>query len=821
MRDFRPLGSFHRLPFLLPVLFALLLASPSQAVTVSLPLTIDYPMLTTLYRRAFFPAGADNLALADEGDGCNYLYLSDPRFAAQGAYLRLDLRVAARLGAAVGDHCLAPAPWRGQISLLLRPHLNGQNFVLTFSVADSTLLAPDGHPDRMASVLWNFVSPLIFRHADTISFNLAPPVRDLRNFLPSLFPFQTPEQSRQMINSLAGEAAVVKADGLAVSLRLDVPASRAPVSGAAPSDAELERAVRLWEKWDSLLVRMLAVFNPRLLRAEDKELLSDILLNTRYAFVTALDSRKVGQDFVRAQFLAAWQRMAPIFHQRAAVEAGDNPWGYLSFLTAADALKTCDALGPALGVEISERGLVSLAQMLGGKSLNYSGDVQPFLRDLMTLPETQPQPAAAVPETTLPPDNNFIEGDLPKEKTGPDAGEAKSKPETEGQEPPAQIVPPAMPPHEEQPAQPPGQPPTEPSVTPRTAMPDAEPDIPAPLPEPSAKKPTQTSPPAAANPPGPSPKPPTESPTEPSRQEINSNPQPEKSAPNADEPRSEEGKKEESQAVAPKVAMPPDGEHPTIPAPPSKPSVEPPKQSPVEAPSPPPARQDIEKDTPQNGQSGWWRHPQRLLISLADSICQPAMAATIPEPWRNENVMAWKTPPEDAATYLKKMLGILDATAKRQQGFSCLASPSDFLAAMAWQESCFRQFIPQNGRMTFVLSSNRTSVGLMQVNERVWRGLYDQERLRWDMPYNAAVGAEIAVLYLRQVQKKSGRLPPGNNMLEAAVYALYNGGPGQLDKFINRVKNGDLYKSDRLFLEKLGWSKSHAWSKAMSCLGNG
>jgi len=696
-------------------------AAPSQAATVSLPLTIDYPLLTALYRRAFFPAGSANLALADQRDGCNYLYLSDPRFTAHGKDLRLDLRVAARFGAAVGNQCLASLPWRGQVCLLLRPHLDERNFVLTFTVADSSLLTPDGQPDRMVGTLWDFVGPLIFRHVGEIAFDLAPPTRELRGFLPSLFPRQSQEQSRQMLDSLAGQSVAVTENGLAVSLRIDVPVNRAPASGAAPSDAELERAVHLWEKWDSLLVRLLAMFNPRLLSEEDKELLSDILLDTRYAFVAALDDRKVGQDFVRRQFLIAWQRIAPIFRRRLATEPGDNLWGYLSFLTAADALKTCDALGPALGLEVSEQGLVQLARMLGDKGLNYSTDVQPFLRDMMTLPPAQPQPATAAPETESRPPGGFIEGDLPPDEKRPDVDKVKPEAganhegrQTAPEEISPQVAPPVTPPTEK-----PAAPPTEPPAP--ATVPPEEPDIPAPVPE------------------------------------------------------------------SPAVPPPNTGE-----------------------------------DLPHGSQSGWWPHSRQALVSLVESFCPAAAeAATAPEPWRHENVLAWKTPPDDAAGYLRKVLGILTETAAKQRGFAKLANPSDFLVAMAWQESCFRQFIPLQGRMTFVLSSNRTSVGLMQVNERVWRGLYDQERLRWDMLYNAAAGAEIAARYLRQVRKKGGRLPPGEDMLETAVYAMYNGGPGQLDQFIRRAGNGDLYKSDRLFLEKLGWSKAKAWNKAANCLKNG
>jgi len=139
--------------------------------------------------------------------------------------------------------------------------------------------------------------------------------------------------------------------------------------------------------------------------------------------------------------------------------------------------------------------------------------------------------------------------------------------------------------------------------------------------------------------------------------------------------------------------------------------------------------------------------------------------------------------------------------------------------AMAWQESCFRQFTVRRGKLTYLLSYNRTSVGLMQVNERVWRGLYNRDRLRWDIRYNARAGSEIAELYLkRYVLPKLGK-KANPELLASAVYALYNGGPGQLAKFLKRSARGKLYQSDKLFSEKLRWVKKGAWHKISSCLG--
>lgn len=141
------------------------------------------------------------------------------------------------------------------------------------------------------------------------------------------------------------------------------------------------------------------------------------------------------------------------------------------------------------------------------------------------------------------------------------------------------------------------------------------------------------------------------------------------------------------------------------------------------------------------------------------------------------------------------------------------------LAPLAWQESCFKQFKLVKGKAGYIRSYNNTSVGLMQVNERVWRGVYNPENLRWNIQYNARAGAEIASLYLtRYALPTAGEAAlddPG--ALAGLLYALYNGGPGERAKFPDRKARGKLYLSDQLFAEKWRWAAGGEWGETRQC----
>ncbi|MFV0437223.1 MAG: lytic transglycosylase domain-containing protein [Desulfopila sp.] len=145
------------------------------------------------------------------------------------------------------------------------------------------------------------------------------------------------------------------------------------------------------------------------------------------------------------------------------------------------------------------------------------------------------------------------------------------------------------------------------------------------------------------------------------------------------------------------------------------------------------------------------------------------------------------------------------------------------LEATAWQESCFRQFIVKGGKITYLLSSNSTSVGMMQVNEKVWRGIYDLHELRWNAEYNVVAGSEILALYLNrymakekdfQLQQKAA----DGSSLASWLYALYNGGPGQVKKFLQRWNGGKLSRIDRSFQQKFEKVTTGELATEVDCL---
>lgn len=142
----------------------------------------------------------------------------------------------------------------------------------------------------------------------------------------------------------------------------------------------------------------------------------------------------------------------------------------------------------------------------------------------------------------------------------------------------------------------------------------------------------------------------------------------------------------------------------------------------------------------------------------------------------------------------------------------------DLVIATAWQESCWRQFVRSKEGVQ-PLVSPAGSVGLMQINGRVWRGLYDPAGLEGDIGYNGRAGAEILWHYLRDFALPAGEHlgPGGADNLARATYAAYNGGPGHLSRYRKARTSSHLQVIDKEFWRKYEVVRKGEQAPMFSC----
>jgi hypothetical protein len=166
---------------------------------------------------------------------------------------------------------------------------------------------------------------------------------------------------------------------------------------------------------------------------------------------------------------------------------------------------------------------------------------------------------------------------------------------------------------------------------------------------------------------------------------------------------------------------------------------------------------------PPDGQSTL--EPERPVVeTLISLLISKAWAQKSKRTDSLAEIRTWLASRHNLETYLKQIKILLQNSAEKVLGkrksFKGYAKMLPrMVLATAWQESCLRQFVVKKKKIVYLRSYNGSSVGVMQINERVWRGMYDLHRLRWNIRYNAWAGCEILDLYVtKYIEKISKKL---------------------------------------------------------------
>jgi hypothetical protein len=185
-----------------------------------------------------------------------------------------------------------------------------------------------------------------------------------------------------------------------------------------------------------------------------------------------------------------------------------------------------------------------------------------------------------------------------------------------------------------------------------------------------------------------------------------------------------------------------------------------------------------------------------------------ADACAAAEPAAHAQLNGWVPSKKDLGKYLSLVRSLLRSLCEETLAQSNLEEKyhgvyRNLVLATAWQESCWRQFI-RKGDMVLPLKSGAGSVGLMQINQRVWRGIYDQKGLLGDISYNGRAGCEILLHYLRDFAIARGEhlQTGGMDNVCRATYAVYNGGPAHLSRYRQPGTKESLKNIDRLWWQK-------------------
>lgn len=630
------------LPVFYPALllvFLLLFPVAAFSETVTLPITIDFPMLRSLVVQEAFTGPDQSQVLLSEGKGCRKIVISEPVFSQSDSMVQFETKIQIQIGAVVFGKCRMPLKWDGFLHLIQRPAID-DSWVLSFDTVDSRIYNRNHEPAKIASLVWDYLKTYVFDYLNSITINLAPPVSELKAFIHPIFPTDLQKSAERMVSSMRPGVVTTVSDAVRVEILAEVDQTFKDDDGLESeriTEQELKEFTERWEIWDAFLIHTVASLVNGPLTIDDRQVILDTILDTRYEFLEAIWEDR-NTDFVRRQFISAWKQLSPVMRSHLSREPSRSILSYLAFFTASDALIALDKIGPSLGIDISREGFFRLARMISDDRfarLEYRPGIDTRLRKILGLDKSL--------ET----------------------------------------------------------------------------------------------------------KPPLQS-------------------PNGDK---QEGVK--SRSIGDRA--------------------------------------------------------HRLAEKVSRFLFRPAHASLVLADNSHADKADWIVRQSNLTQYLNRVKALLMESAEQAATKAKLSEEHldlyrRIVLSTAWQESCFRQFKEKNENIVYLRSYDGSSVGMMQINERVWRGLYNEKILRWDIQYNAAAGCEIAGIYFNRYTLRKIRemgLDMDAETMARVTYAMYNGGPRQFHKFIERHRKDDFYLSDELFFEKYSWIETGEWNMISKCLFGG
>ncbi len=340
----------------------LLPAAQSLAERVQVPLSLDSHALESLLRERVFTANGDRLRLNDDGSGCQYLDLRQPRVTVDNGQILLRTTAEARAGRAIGGRCLLALDWRGDIEFVQRPQLDTGAEALVLHTDSWRALRPDGSVDTVSTTIGRWIEQFLPADLKNTRISFAGPMAQLREVLG----YHVPAGSGISPDSLGLDAVQAGPDQVTLTIGVDVAPAPTSTPAAEPALTEAEIA-----QLEQQLASVDAFFTYTIRNLDGEaadvapELLA-VLVELRRDLTTLLrEPARLGDASARRLFMSAWEGLAPVLHTVAAQQTDyGEAVRYLTFVGAGDALRALDEIGPAVGIDISAEGLRRLARLL-------------------------------------------------------------------------------------------------------------------------------------------------------------------------------------------------------------------------------------------------------------------------------------------------------------------------------------------------------------------------------------------------------------------------------------------------------------------------
>jgi hypothetical protein len=362
----------------------LLMPALASADQVQVPLSLPLPFLESVLHEQVFTGTGNSVRINDDGTGCQYLELRQPSLATSGTLLKIRTHGEARLGRKVAGRCLLLATWYGQLEFDQVPAVDDDGRTVLLRTVGWRAFKPNGSPDSLSTTIGQWLDVYLPSRLKETRISVARPVSELESFLASMVGADGVAGS--VLESVRIDSVSTREDEIRVTLGIDVSPAPPPPRRQEPALSDTELAL-LSDRLDA--VDAFFTYTMRSLAGDGEADLTgalDVLVDLRRDLVEILTRREWHpEDPARELFVQAWEGLTPLLANKRSTGADyAEMLRYLTFLSAGDALKALDELGPSAGIEVTSDGLRRLARMLlpddPQDPLAHGEDVDPELR---------------------------------------------------------------------------------------------------------------------------------------------------------------------------------------------------------------------------------------------------------------------------------------------------------------------------------------------------------------------------------------------------------------------------------------------------------
>lgn len=366
------------------VLLALFLLAPlAQAETISVPLKVDFPLFRQLLVTQLFNGDLGSTELLNDPGQCSTIILSNPKLGELNQQLLINSRLSANLAIKMLDQCVSIFSWEGYAQIMAKPVIKHNNSrIIHLQITDSHLFNLENE-QLTSGPLWDQARKHIHPLFEQFKLDLTPSINELKSFLPLFLTAHSKKQIDHLLDSIQLSDFTITKAGVSSELKFDIESLVQPVQ--KPEHVLTEQEQLQWqEKWQSMDALLTNSIKHYAAATELKDLrltLFDILIDARYQLQYVLQQEQA-EDPVRHWFVESWTKIIPVIRQISAEKPQHSTLALMTLITASDALKTLDTLGPSFGLDISIDGLRRLARLL-----NNAPDIDPLKYDEELDPE--------------------------------------------------------------------------------------------------------------------------------------------------------------------------------------------------------------------------------------------------------------------------------------------------------------------------------------------------------------------------------------------------------------------------------------------------